>query len=175
MVTEKQREYQREYRRRNRKKLSSYFKKWRALNKDRWREVYKKSAEKHKDRVKEESKRYYQKHRKKILAKTKRYRRLHPQKYSGRQSKTARRLRNKILEMFGGKCQRCGFSDKRALQVDHKNGGGQKDMKSFPGRYAYYKHVLEVGSKKFQLLCANCNWIKREERGETRKSAKSQV
>jgi len=51
--------------------------------------------------------------------------------------------RQKVVDSLGGVCVRCGFSDIRALQIDHiKN--------------------------KYQLLCANCNWIKRYEDKEKR-------
>ena len=43
------------------------------------------------------------------------------------------------------------------LQIDHVNGGGIKDRYSGT---ALFKHVLE-NPKDYQILCANCNWIKR--------------
>lgn len=36
----------------------------------------------------------------------------------------------------------------------------------------FYKLILRrviEGSKEYQILCANCNWVKRVERGESRK------
>jgi len=79
------------------------------------------------------------------------------------------KFRLQIIELLGGKCAKCGFSDIRALQIDHINGGGNKEFKKFNCHHAYYKHILEeieAGSKDYQLLCANCNWIKRFEKGE---------
>src|SRR6266446_5698640 len=35
-----------------------------------------------------------------------------------------RRIRREVIEHLGGKCVHCGFSDYRALQVDHINGDG---------------------------------------------------
>ena len=78
------------------------------------------------------------------------------------------RQRKKVLDLLGNKCKRCGFSDKRALQIDHINGGGLKETKSFTKMYTkYIVEELLCGSKKYQLLCANCNWIKRAENKET--------
>lgn len=80
-------------------------------------------------------------------------------------------IRLKTLNILGGKCKRCGFSDFRALQIDHIKGDGSKDTRMGGGRY--YKHILEMTeedrNKKYQLLCANCNWIKRYENGEERR------
>ena len=75
------------------------------------------------------------------------------------------RLRRRMLDGLGGKCIRCGFSDWRALQVDHVNGDGRQDRIRQNNRNAYIKQVLGRPDK-YQLLCANCNWIKRYEQGE---------
>lgn len=72
-----------------------------------------------------------------------------------------------IFEALGGKCVRCGFSDIRALQIDHIHGGGRNEIQRM-GWPAYYKKVLDA-SEGYQLLCANCNWIKRSERKESAK------
>lgn len=75
------------------------------------------------------------------------------------------RTRKKALEVVSGKsiedikCVQCGFSDIRALQIDHINGGGGKHFKK-RGSVKYYKDML-VQSEDYQILCANCNWIKR--------------
>ena len=75
------------------------------------------------------------------------------------------RVRQRVLDKFGGKCGRCGFSDSRALQVDHVNGGGKRELKNVT-RAAYLKKVLSDTTDTYQLLCANCNWIKRYENNE---------
>lgn len=79
-------------------------------------------------------------------------------------------LRKKYLKMihdyFGNKCMTCGFSDARALQIDHVDGGGVKELK-IAGGIQHYRNVLNsIDSGKFQLLCANCNWIKRHTNDE---------
>lgn len=67
---------------------------------------------------------------------------------------------------------RCGFADVRALQIDHVLGGGVREIRSGIGYHTYYLRVIEsvaLREGKYQLLCANCNWIKRAEQGEERK------
>lgn len=67
------------------------------------------------------------------------------------------------IRHLGGKCVRCGFSDPRALQIDHINGGGRAHRR----QYSYTSFYLRVAEGEFdglvQLLCANCNQIKKEE------------
>lgn len=80
------------------------------------------------------------------------------------------RLRTKILYFFGGRCNRCGFSDVRALQIDHIDGGGRREKKEkFKGsNRTFWRRLLDgtLPPEKYQLLCANCNWIKRYENNE---------
>lgn len=81
------------------------------------------------------------------------------------QKKRYASLRRQVIQHLGGRCARCGFDDERALQIDHVDGGGNHDvLRRAP--IAYLKAVRDRGDGRFQLLCANCNWIKRSEEGE---------
>lgn len=68
------------------------------------------------------------------------------------------------------KCNKCGFNDIRALQIDHIHGGGSKHITSFTSRHIYMVGILNDSDakSKFQILCANCNWIKRVENKEAK-------
>jgi len=66
------------------------------------------------------------------------------------------------------KCIHCGFNDSRALQFDHIFGDGAKDSKtSSTAKMRYYITHPDEARKRLQILCANCNWIKRAENNET--------
>jgi hypothetical protein len=78
-----------------------------------------------------------------------------------------RRLRIKVLDILGRKCSKCGYDDIRALQVDHVDGGGTKHAVTRTRNFGNI--IIDSVSKnenKYQLLCANCNWIKRIENKE---------
>jgi len=75
-----------------------------------------------------------------------------------------KRIRTAVFEQYGFKCNRCGFSDPRALQVDHKNGGGRQEYLTIGSR-GVMKRALAFPDE-YQLLCANCNWIKMAEEKE---------
>lgn len=75
-------------------------------------------------------------------------------------------VKKMVFDFLGGKCVRCGFTDIRALQIDHVNGGGKKELKKNGSGISYYKKILLDKNRKYQLLCANCNWIKRYENEE---------
>ena len=83
-------------------------------------------------------------------------------------------IRNKLFNMVGKNCVHCGFLDKRALQIDHINGGGWSEYKqqgNINKMYKFYIQNPELAKKRLQILCANCNWIKRYENNETRKAS----
>jgi len=150
----------------------------------------------YKDKIKEKEtkRRYYALHRKerdayydqwikdhpgKSAEYNKKYRKTHPQKrteksrvYAAEWSKkfnVSKRL--ELLRLYGGKCTRCGFDDFRALQIDHIDGGGTRECRAI-GRHNMYKKMVESKSlhkNEYQILCANCNWIKRYENNETKR------
>lgn len=79
------------------------------------------------------------------------------------------KYRDMLFEALGGAiCVRCGFSDRRALQFDHKMGEGTRKQHYEEMRdhhnYVRYARNPELARRVFQVLCANCNSIKRHER-----------
>ena len=121
-----------------------------------------------KSRKAEYDKDYYQKHKDKRLANGDSYYSRNRENVLARQKRLRDYWKREVVKHFGGCCGRCGFSDVRALQVDHVSGGGNRDQKRRTS-YKYYIHVIEDTSGRYQLLCANCNTIKKIENGEHRK------
>lgn len=68
------------------------------------------------------------------------------------------KLRTKVLNAFGSQCIICGVSDPSCLHLDHINGGGRKELKNI-GAAAVYRRALKFPGL-YQILCANCNYIK---------------
>lgn len=135
-------EYQREYRKKHLEQLRAYR-----------REYYQKDPEKYR-----EYSRQYQRENYKANLETNREKR--------RNNNMKRRL--EILSLFGRVCARCGFKDWRALQIDHVNGGGTTARKILPHSNSALLKIIKANPGRFQVLCANCNWIKRCEKGELR-------
>ena len=87
---------------------------------------------------------------------------------SNRAKNIHRSNRQEAVNILGGRCVTCGFSDERALQIDHINGGGKKEIQKTT-TYSRHKWIInnpDEAKKKYQILCANCNWIKRYENKE---------
>ena len=77
----------------------------------------------------------------------------------GRLSKERYRLRKRVIyDLLGNQCVACGITDERVLQIDHKYSDGNKERGLT--RTQLYKRV-ENQTRRYQLLCANCNWRKR--------------
>mgnify|MGYP001558576698 CR=1 FL=1 len=74
------------------------------------------------------------------------------------------KLRDAAIIKLGGKCTKCGYIDVRALQIDHIHGGGTEEVHRI-GHQEIFRRIL-AGEEGYQILCANCNWIKRDERKE---------
>lgn len=115
----------------------------------RWRQT-------HPQAVKAQKALFYERHKERLK-----------EKLAPRNRARAKTLRQALLALFGGKCCRCGFDDPRALQIDHVNGGGGQERKALQNAGRVYKKVL-ADQTGYQLLCANCNWIKKYEEHEHR-------
>ena len=88
--------------------------------------------------------------------------------------KSLNKDKNKRIELvlyLGGICVSCGYSDLRALVLDHKNGDGYLDRKILGTKIArYYIKNLEEAKEMLQVLCSNCNMIKSVEHDEHNRS-----
>jgi len=91
------------------------------------------------------------------------------QRYARYKKNTLARLKHRVYDKLGNRCSNphClwqnedgtrGCNDARCLQIDHVNGGGKKDRKK--GIYRMYLQALKDEHNEYQILCANCNWIK---------------
>ena len=85
-------------------------------------------------------------------------------------------IRASVVERLGGRCSSptcrwsnedgsLGCADIRALQIDHIFGKGYHEYKRDTSTSVYYRALSEISTdellKKYQILCACCNWIKR--------------
>ena len=107
---------------------------------------------------------YYELNKESINATRRIWRQLNPEKVRVSNTEQRRRRRAKVLEFLGNVCCKCGFDDSRALQIDHVRGGGSLTVKA-EGKTYVMSDIYE-NPDRYQLLCANCNWIKRVENQE---------
>lgn len=124
--------------------------------------------------TKERVKKYYQDHKEQIKIQSAKWHKDHPEQSKKASRKYRRKLmkelRQKIMEKLGNKCVKCGFSDIRALQIDHVHSGGTKERKEIHDCKKYYDKILADMGGNYQILCANCNSIKISENGEYKRT-----
>lgn len=71
----------------------------------------------------------------------------------------ARRRRENVLELLGGKCVCCNEDTYEFLQFDHINNDGAEHRKELGRSNLNTADVLRRITE-FQILCANCNFAK---------------
>lgn len=91
--------------------------------------------------------------------------------YWANEQKERQQLKEEVFNNYGGtKCCKCGFNDIRALSIDHINGGGNLHRRELFGKNAggqFYNWLRNNGYPTgFQVLCMNCQFIKRHENKE---------
>jgi hypothetical protein len=88
------------------------------------------------------------------------------------------KLKLKVLSHYSHKripeCANCGYKDIRALSIDHINGKGAEHRRSIGitkggGGWRFYYWLKKNNYPKgYQVLCMNCQFIKRVERHEVK-------
>jgi len=94
---------------------------------------------------------------------------IHPRIKTHLGLKQYHQAKERLFDILGRICVKCGYNDIRILQFDHINGGGNADQKRFSSNYHMYRYyVIHADEAKLllQVLCPNCNWIKRVENKE---------
>lgn len=98
----------------------------------------------------------------------KKRRRVNPDYDSSKKARTKVKL--EVLRHYGGgqlQCAGCPFTDYRALTLDHINGGGNQHRKGKGSGVQFYRWLKKNGYPDgIQVLCMNCQWIKRYENQE---------
>lgn len=125
---------------------------------------------------------YAQKHKETIIEKVKRWQQANPDRKHEMQRRYFYKNRNRIRKYIRERrakfrklvlmhysegtmqCKYCGFSDERALSVDHINGGGTQHRKTMKSGGNFCEVLVREGYPKgYQILCMNCQFIKRSE------------
>jgi hypothetical protein len=130
------------------------------------KDYYDRNREKCKKQIRES----HLRHRESRLKSQKEYRREHYEEVTTKarayDRKVNKELKIETLSAYGGvKCAVCGYNkDYRALDLDHINGGGNKERikTGINGGIKFYNILRKQGfpdKDKYRVLCRNCNWL----------------
>ena len=132
--------------------------------KEHMREYY----QQHKQDMLQKRKSYHQENKERIKERTLNYISKHQELVKGHQAGYRAKwyLKKKIgiLSHYSSglmKCAHCGFDDIRALSIDHINGGGAPHRK-ITGNDVYGWLKRNGFPEGYQVLCMNCQLIKRQ-------------
>ena len=110
---------------------------------------------------------WYSEHRKYRDAATRKWCKEHPDQYRAKKREQSHRRKIKALTHYSPnlRCQHCGFSDVRALSIDHINNDGYSHRKKLGrrGGAIYCWLITNNFPPGYQVLCMNCQFIKRFE------------
>ena len=95
---------------------------------------------------------------------------LHRKRLSGYNKKRYRAYQLEVFTHYSNgtmRCAHCGFNDIRALSIDHINGGGEKARRKSGAGGQYYRWLINNNFPEgLQVLCMNCQFIKRHTNNE---------
>lgn len=120
------------------------------------------------DERRESQKVYREKNREEIRAQQQRYRQNHREICANRLKKVHHDLKIQVLSHYsGGKpvCGYCGFDDVRALSIDHVGGAGLAHRRTLSVTMYYWLRNSNY-PEGYQVLCMNCQFIKRRDNRE---------
>jgi len=106
---------------------------------------------------------------KKGTLRQRKWRRNHPEARRSRHQRYGAKLKLLVFGHYSPflMCARCGCTDIRVLTIDHIEGGGcvhRRTVLKRSGGTQFYVWLKRNGYPSgFQVLCMNCNWIKRLE------------
>lgn len=115
------------------------------------------------------------------INKIKNYRMEHSKSIALRRNEYKNKIREEVLTHYSKgtapKCLSCGKKNPSLLTIDHINENGSLERKKL-GKKGGIEFYLWLKKNKFplgyQVLCYNCNWIKRYRKKETARSRYSQ-
>jgi hypothetical protein len=151
-----------EYREKNKERLKAYRQQYWLNNKERLLAEKREEYRRNRDRYREYGRKYHLENKAKHNEQSHQNYIKNKGRYRVSVKKTRRNQRLKVLSHYtnGTLTCNCGFSDERALCIDHVNNNGAHERKMIKGS-GIYAHIIRQGyPPDYQVLCANCNQIK---------------
>lgn len=114
----------------------------------------------------EYDRRYYQDNKKRILKRKteqmRKYRKANPEKSREVWRRYKHKRRTRMFDLYGHECSICGFTDKRALTLDHINNNGNEERRTIGESRIMTKAIATHLPGEYRILCMNCQFIERE-------------
>src|SRR5215468_6689289 len=81
-----------------------------------------------------------------------------PEKRSEHNRRYQRKLKQQLIDAYGGRCICCGEATYEFLTLEHLNGGGTAHRERLGSTNMVYLEVIKLGfPDEYTILCMNCN------------------
>lgn len=147
-------EYHKEYYKKNRGKILKKHRDWREKNREHIRQYSREYFQKNKEKLILYRKEYQQKWRKENKTYQKEWYAKNKEDCLKRTLMRYRKLKEKFIQLLGGKCQKCGYSKCIAALEFHHKDPDEKESNGDPQKKDFEQKILEG---KIQLLCNRCH------------------
>ena len=118
------------------------------------------------------SARTYQRNKTRSLQRSKKWAKDNPVRMAEIVKKSSQNRLEILHEWMGNKCKCCGENDPIYFQIDHVKNDGNLERNGSDKTHIHSLKKYKENPKRFQLLCANCNWAKRMNGGKLYKPKK---
>jgi len=124
-------------------------------------EATRRYRQRHPEKIRAMHRAYYWKNHQRMLVKMKEsHQRLSSLRHWYRQDYN-HRLKQSVIQAYGGQCACCGETELCFLCIDHIGGGGTKHRESTGKGHRFYEWLRRQGYPPgYQVLCYNCNAAK---------------
>jgi len=112
------------------------------------------------EKSKMRSKKHYHNNRREIIKKNGEYQKTNRSISNAACRKHYISLKNECFSVLGDRCSICGCNQTECLQFDHKRDNGTQERRILKPAQVF-RRIIE-NPDEYQVLCANCNWLKRE-------------
>ena len=155
-------------------------KKYRETHKEYLKQYNKLYLQKNRERLRELKRIYYLINGEEIRVQRKRWRQVNREKFRAykkaeyfanrprilqKQKERNQSIKLQVMDHYSDRkinCAHCGFNNINALSIDHVGGSGNKQRGMLGSGVKFYKWVIKNNYPGgFQVLCYNCNWLKR--------------
>ena len=132
------------------KQKAIYAKKWRAKNLEKSHLYHYRYSQKNKQKLTIINKKWRSKNKEKMKKYSREWKKEHQIAYR-------RKIREIVIEHYGGKCDCCGEERIEFLAIDHINGDGNKHRKKVGNRNMAEWLRQNNYPRGVRILCHNCN------------------
>jgi|SRR3990167_8177910 len=163
MDKEKYRAYKHEYYLKHKERIKARVKKRQDADPEKYKTYQKENYQEHREARVAQSRKWREHNREYHRSQSRKYAQEHKSEISHKLKEKRRKLKQSVLDAYGGKCACCNETTYEFLTLDHINGDGAAHRRSLGLKQQgetskLYQTLFDTGFPSgFRILCFNCN------------------